>query len=68
MDVLANIKGIVELILQYKGYIVLASGWFIHVYYPYILQIYPFVVQNGGLIGLVKKFFFGNPPQPPTPQ
>ena len=51
------LNDIVEFIKANKASIVIAGGWLSHALYPY-------AVANGGIVGIVKMFFFGAPKQP----
>ena len=56
---------IIDSILPYKGYIAMAAAWFAHVYIPHLIRVYPTIVANGGVWGIVKAFFVGKPTNPP---
>lgn len=43
-----------------------AGGWMVHVFWPDIKSAYPYLRDNGGVFGVIKTFFKGQKPQPPT--
>jgi hypothetical protein len=55
------IDTLVNSILPYKGYIMMGIAWFTHVYCPHVIKVYPYLVENGGIFGIVRRFFFGKP-------
>jgi len=49
---------IYQAILDHKAALAVGSGWFIHVFWPDIVKIYPRVVAKGGVLRLARDFFW----------
>jgi len=43
----------------HKEAIIVAAGWATHVFWPNLKQAYPYLRDNGGVVGLVKNVFVG---------
>ena len=61
------INDTIQAILPYKGYIAVATAWLAHVYIPHLIRIYPYVTENGGVLGIVKAFLVGKSVKPVVP-
>jgi len=51
-----------EFIGTHKAAFGVASAWLVreaHVVWPYLVQSYPYASQNGGVFGVIKRYFFG---------
>lgn len=54
------IQSIIDSLAPYKGEILIGVGWFVHVFWPKIVSVYPWLKNNGGVLGVIKTFVLGD--------
>jgi len=64
IDFIIENKGKLALLFSHLSII---AGWFMHVQWPRIKAAYPYLRDNGGVLGVMRDFMIGSPKPPEQP-
>lgn len=63
-------KDLIDFAIEHQAAATVAGAWMlreIHICWPALVQIYPYLRDNGGIVGVIRNFLVGKTTTPQTP-